>query len=134
MKKIISALVVSVLFLSCSEEGESYRVVTLPVAKVEEETAFAKDSITEITVKYLRPSNCHFYEDFYYERNGFTRTVAIYNVELGRDDCQSLQNDTISVPLKFKPAELGTYTFKFWKGNNAAGEEQFFTFEAVVNH
>lgn len=134
MKKIISVVVISFLLFSCSSEGDNYRIVTLPIAKVEPETAFAKDSVTEITVKYLRPSNCHFYEDFYYDRYEFTRVVAIYNVEMDRDDCQAFQNDTVSVPLKFKPSELGTYVFKFWKGTNASGEEEFYELEAIVNH
>lgn len=134
MKKIISAIVLCFLLASCTPEGESYSIEILPVAKVEMQTAFAKDSVTEIPVKYIRPSNCHFYEDFYYDRIGFTRIVAIYNARLNKDNCQSFENDTIVVPLKFKPMELGTYTFKFWKGTNDAGEDEYFEYEAVVNH
>lgn len=135
MKKIFSALLISFLLFSCSSEEDNYRIVILPVAKVEPEIDFAKDSVTEITVKYLRPSNCYFYDDFYYDRNEFTRVVAIYNIEMQRNDCQTLENDTISVPLRFKPTELGTYYFKFWKGTNpTTGEQEFFELQAVVNH
>jgi len=134
MKRIASAIALCLLIVSCAPEGESYSLEILPVAKVEMETAFAKDSVTEISVKYLRPSNCHFYEDFYYERVEFTRIVAIYNAKLNKDNCQSFANDTIAVPLKFKPTQLGTYTFKFWKGTNNAGEDEYFEYAAVVNH
>lgn len=134
MKNFVYALVLGLLLISCTPEGDTYRLVVLPVAKVEMETAFRKDSVTKITVKYLRPSNCHFYEDFYYVREGFTRVVAIYNSELNKDNCQPIENDTITVPLSFKPTELGTYTFKFWKGTNADGIEEFDEYQADVNH
>ncbi|MBN8641007.1 MAG: hypothetical protein J0L86_04265 [Flavobacteriales bacterium] len=134
MKRIASAIALCLLIVSCTPEGDTYTLEILPVAKVEMETAFAKDSVTEISVKYLRPSNCHFYEDFYYERIDFTRVVAIYNAKLNKDNCQSVANDTVTVPLKFKPTQLGTYTFKFWKGTNNAGEDEYFEYDAVVNH
>jgi hypothetical protein len=134
MKKIIFISVISFLLFSCVPEGESYSLEILPVARVEMQTAFAKDSVTEIPVKYVRPSNCYFYEDFYYIKDNFTRTVAIYNSRLNKDNCQTFENDTIMVPLKFKPTTLGTYTFKFWKGVNTAGEDEFFQYEAIVNH
>lgn len=134
MKKLISAIVVCFLLVSCAPEGESYTIEILPVAKVEMQDAFAKDSVTNIPVKYIRPSNCHFYQDFYYERVGFSRIVAIYNARLNKDNCQSFENDTIVVPLKFKPTEIGTYTFKFFKGTNADGEDEYFEYDAVVNH
>ena len=66
MKRIASAIALCLLIVSCTPEGDTYTLEILPVAKVETETAFAKDSVTEISVKYLRPSNCHFYEDFYF--------------------------------------------------------------------
>jgi hypothetical protein len=134
MKRIASAIALCLLIVSCTPEGDTYSLEILPVAKVEMETAFAKDSVTEISVKYLRPSNCHFYEDFYYEKIDTVRIVAIYNAKLNKDNCQSVANDTVTVPLKFKPTQLGTYTFKFWKGTNDAGEDQYFEYNAVVNH
>jgi len=134
MKKIVSALILCLLFAACAPEGDEYSLEVLPIAKVEMQTVFAKDSITEIPVKYLRPSNCYFYEDFYYERNEFTRVVAIYNSKLNKDNCQALVNDTIEVPLRFKPTQLGTYTFKFWKGTNVDGVDEFYEYTAVVNH
>lgn len=136
MKRIASAIALCLLLASCAPEGESYTLEILPVAKVEfeSELTFAKDSVTEIPVKYIRPTNCHFYQDFYYDRIDFTRIVAIYNARLNKDDCQSFENDTIMVPLKFKPNQLGTYIFKFWKGTNDAGEDLYFEYNAVVNH
>lgn len=134
MKKIISALVLCMVLASCSPEEESYNIEVLPIAKVEMQTAFAKDSVTQIPLKYLRPSNCYFYENLYYQKDGLTRTVAIYNSKLNRDDCQTMTNDSVRVFLNFMPTQLGTYTFKFWKGTNASGQDEFYEYQAVVNH
>lgn len=135
MKRAISLLLVSLTFISCDlNDEESYSQEILPVAKVEMQTAFAKDSTTTIIVKYLRPSNCHFYDDFFYERQGFTRIIAIYSSKLQKDNCQTIENDTIAVPMKFRPTEIGTYLFKFWKGTNASGEDTFYEHAAIVNH
>jgi hypothetical protein len=133
MKKIVYSLVICFAIISCTTEGESYSLEVLPVAKVEMQTAFAKDSITEIPVKYLRPSNCHFFEDFYYVRNDFTRIVAIYNSRLNKDNCSEFANDTIEVPLRFRPTQLGTYTLRFWKGT-VDGVEEYYEYQAEVNH
>jgi hypothetical protein len=136
MKKIFYLFLLGVSLISCqlNDYNDGYQLVILPVAEVEMQTAFAKDSLTNIPVKYLRPSNCHFFEDFYYEKNGFTRFVAIYCSKLNKDNCQSFQNDTIEVPLKFRPTELGTYQFKFWTGVNAQGQDVYQDYEVEVNH
>lgn len=137
MKKIFLLILIGISFISCElNDAESYSLEILPVAKVEmdAETTFAKDSVTRIPVKYLRPSNCHFFEDFYYEKFNSTRIVAIYCSKLNKENCQSFENDTITVPLKFKPTELGTYVFKFWKGVNSAGEDVYEEREVDVNH
>ncbi len=134
MKKLIVVFLLVFVISSCTNTEESYTLEILPVAKVEMQTAFARDSVTEIPVKYIRPSKCYFFEDFYYQKNDFTRVVAIYNAHLSRNDCQVVENDTVVVPLKFKPTEIGTYTFKFWKGTNTSGQEDFFEYEVVVDH
>ncbi len=134
MKKLIVVFLLVFVITSCTNTEESYTLEILPVAKVEMQTAFARDSVTEIPVKYIRPSKCYFFEDFYYQKNDFTRVVAIYNAHLYRNDCQVVENDTVVVPLKFKPTEIGTYTFKFWKGTNTSGQEDFFEYEVVVDH
>jgi len=136
MKKIFFLMLIGFSLISCelNDSNDGYSIVVLPVAKVEMQNAFAVDSITNIPVKYLRPSNCHFFEDFYYEKNNFTRTIGIYCSKLNKDNCQSFENDTIAVPLKFQPTELGTYQFRFWKGVDAQGQDVFEEHEVVVNH
>ncbi len=136
MKKIFFLFLLGISLISCelNNYDDGYSLELLPVAKVEMPLTFAKDSLTNIPVKYLRPSNCHFFEDFYYQKNDFTRTIAIYCSKLNKDNCQSFQNDTIEVPLKFRPTELGTYQFKFWKGVDVQGQDIYEPYQVEVNH
>ena len=136
MKKIIIIITLGLLLISCDPgEGQpNYSLEILPVSGVVMPTAFRKDSITEIKVKYLRPTSCHFFESFYYTIDEFDRTVAIYSAKANQEGCQNDNVTVIEVPLNFRPTNLGTYHFKFWTGENATGGPQYIEYEAIVNH
>ena len=135
MKKIILTIAIGFLFISCDlGDQENNSIDLLSVNSVDMPIAFAKDSITEIPVKYIRPSSCHFFYDFYYERYDFKRTVAIYAVRSDSGGCQTDNTTLVEVGLKFKPTELGTYHFRFWTGDNAQGASQFIDYDVVVDH
>lgn len=136
MKSIFLILAVSFSIISCSPgyDGPTETLETLPVSQVVMPTQFAKDSITEIPLSYIRPTVCHSFYDFYYLREGLTRTVAVVLLkENGGTSCPVSQT-TYTIPLKFKPNALGTYHFKFWTGANAQGVDQYTEYDAVVNH
>jgi hypothetical protein len=135
IKKFISALAFGILITSCNTGDDvTYAVDLLPVNSVEMPTLYAKDSITEIPVKYIRPTSCHFFDSFYYDKSEFTRTVAIYSVIVNQDGCQTDNQTLVEVPLRFKPAELGTYHFRFWTGEDAQGVNQYIEHDVVVDH
>lgn len=136
MKKYLLLFTLSFSLFSCStNEEESFSFEILPVSQdVVMPTAFAKDSVTEIPVKYIRPTSCHFFDGFYYDREDFTRTVAIYTNKINQEGCQIDNATEVTVTLKFKPTYLGTYHFKFWKGENAQGVDEFFEHDVVVDH
>jgi hypothetical protein len=135
MKSIFLSLALSFLFFSCDtgyQEPEQ-SLETLPVSQVDMPTKFAKDSITQIPISYIRPTVCHSFYDFYYYREGNTRTVAVIALKQNNGSCPASQT-TYTAPLKFKPAATGTYHFKFWIGANTAGVDQYAEYDAVVNH
>lgn len=136
MKRVLLFLTLGLLFAAC-DIGDSdigYTFDMVPVSTVDMPADFAKDSITEIPVKYLRPTSCHFFDSFYYVKNGFDRTVAIYCAKVNDMGCQVDGTTELEVPLRFRPTELGTYHFKFFSGENIDGTPQFLEFDAVVDH
>ena len=135
MKKIIFALALGLLIASCTlSEEDTSRLELLPVESVVMPTAFAKDSVTEIPIKYIRPTTCYLFHNFYYDHYDFTRTVAIYAFNLNQSGCQNDGVTLVEVPLKFKPTSLGTYHFKFYTGEDTTGANQYIEYDAIVNH
>jgi hypothetical protein len=134
MKNIIFLVVTSILTLSCSlPDNQTTTIDVVPVSSVDMPTQFAKDSITKIPITYVRPTNCHVFSDFYYYVNENTRTVAIYCAKLNQSNCTE-NNLPSTVDLPFKPGYTGTYHFKFFKGTNQDNIDEFFEYDALVDH
>ncbi|WP_282786315.1 hypothetical protein [Flavobacterium croceum] len=135
MKKQLLSLACVGLFISCNPNDDTDNFVTnvYPVNTVEMPNKFAVDSITQIPLTFNRPSSCHFLDGFYYEKSDFTRTVAVLLTANRDQACQTVVTPTQTV-LKFKPQVQGTYHFKFWKGENPQGIDEFFEYDVVVDH
>ena len=134
MKKIIYLSLLAIIFASCTPQdtGPEETLVTLPITEVTFPTTFTENVVTEIPIKYVLPDGCHRFYDFYYLKTNNIRTVAIIAVKVSQDVCaQALVTETQI--LKFKPTLAGTYTFKFYKGKDAAGVAEYFEYDAVVN-
>lgn len=136
MKKILltTILALVLVFTSCDiYEDEPIYIQVSAVSEVVNPNQYAKDSITEIPVKYKLPSQCHVFRQFYYEAHDFNRLVAIESLKTGNNTCPQDEELRTAV-LRFKPTSLGTYHFKFWLGEDAQGVDQFIEFDAVVDH
>ena len=136
MKKILLTTILSLVFVitSCDiYEDEPIYIQVSAVSEVVNPNQYAKDSITEIPVKYKLPSQCHVFRQFYYEAHDFNRLVAIESLKTGNNTCPQDEELRTAV-LLFKPTSLGTYHFKFWLGEDAQGVDQFIEFDAVVDH
>lgn len=136
MKKIIFLFLIALGITSCSLQGDqpNFEYHLLPVTDVVVPNKYAVDSITNITLKYKRPTSCYYFNNFYYKPEGFTRVVAIEAVKSLQNDC-TVDNETIyEVNLKFKPIAQGTYHFKFWTGTNSSGVDEFLEYDVEVDH
>lgn len=134
MRRIL-IIITAVMIASCSlPKNETTAVDLVPVLMVEMPSNYAKDSVTEIPITYIRPTSCHVFYDFYYSINVNERTVALYCTKLNQDVCTTDIPFPTTVPLRFKPSGLGTYHFKFWTGTDEQNVDQYIEFDAVVNH
>lgn len=135
MKKIIALICVFILTISCSVEEEGtppIHYVLVPIQNVEIPEAMNVGTSYTIVMEYIIPSTCHGFDGFYYQTEGFTRTVSIQNFVVEKPDCQPLMNQIYSENMSFQPTEPGTYVFKFWKGKDSSGNDVFLEFERTV--
>lgn len=135
MKRVLIALGISLTLLSCGfDDNQNQYLEIVPVSSVEMPTAFRVDSITRIPVTYVRPTPCHQFSNFYYNTIGNERTVAIYCLKNGGQNCTPTTDYEVTVPLNFKPKHTGNYNFRFWIGENADGVNQYIEHEVIVDH
>lgn len=135
MKKIILLLVVATTFLACSlneNDNVNYDYKVLPIASYTLPASFKFGEAKEIKLKYQKPSDCYFYQGIYYDKELNTRTIAI-QVAVKKDHaCIAILPAESEVSFNFLPTSLGTYIFKFYKGEDSAGKDIFEEVEIYV--
>ncbi|TYA74080.1 hypothetical protein [Seonamhaeicola marinus] len=134
MKRVIMLCLAFVCFASCSvdDDNVNFSYEILPVESVDIPTEFTLGEVYPITISYFRPSTCYAFNDFYYLKELNERTVAPINYVFDRDDCETLDNVLVEQTFNFIVTSNGSYTFKFWQGEDNDGESQFLTIEVPV--
>ena len=133
MKKLVLLLSLLFVFNSCStDDGDNFRFELLPVESVEIPNEFTLGETYEITIRYYRPSTCHAFNSFYYEKNLNTRTIAVESIVFEQDGCEALESVLVEKKLNFHVTNNGSYIFKFWQGANEYGEDVFLEYEIPV--
>ena len=125
MKNLLLILIATCLFAACSkDEPQKFSLEILPVESFILQDTLVLGTTHVFKIKYKRPSNCHYFEGFYYKRSLNERTVAISTSVL-QDNCTPLTGTVVEVELKFLASNNGTYIFKFYKGKDSAGNNLF---------
>lgn len=134
MKKIVLFLIVITSFLSCSLDDESptYTYEVLPVDSYVVPASFTLGQTYEIKLKYQKPTACHIYQGIYYEKNLNTRTIAIQTAVQNDQVCTTEIPPISEVSFNFTVSNTGSYIFKFYKGEDANGEDIFEEVEVPV--
>lgn len=136
MKKILLVLLMSFLALSCSKDSDSEDVTLelLPVSEVELPANFRVNSENIIRVKFIRPTDCYAFNQFYAESTDTQSTIAVETTVFHNNGgCPPLQSNNVATQvLKFRPDHTGAYTLKFWNGKDENGEDVFLTYDIVV--
>jgi hypothetical protein len=126
MKKLLVLTCVFLLSLACSPESDTTKIhyELLPVASYEMPSSFTANQDNNIQISFLRPTSCHGFDGFFYEKNENTRTVAVQSFVLEQSNCNPTTQNVIQT-LKFHPTASGVYLFKFWKGKDTNGDDIF---------
>lgn len=134
MKNIIALFTLLILVASCSpDEPEKYSIEILPVESFVLPDSLELGETHTFKIKYKRPSSCHYFEGFYYKKNLNQRTVGI-RASVLQENCQTLTGIPIEVELKFFTSNTGDYVFKFYKGEDASGNNIYQTVTVPVKN
>lgn len=134
VKKIVSLLFLFVLLISCSIDNESvkYHLEFLKIESVDLPDTLILGETHEIVVRYKKPSSCHTFNTFYYDKYLNERTIAVQCIVTERNDCITLDEEIEEAKLNFYVTNNGSYIFKFWQGEDDNGEDIFLEIEVPV--
>jgi hypothetical protein len=134
MKKIVLFLSIVFLITSCSpvDDGPNVHYETLPIEDVVVPDSFMLGETYPIGIKYYRPTSCHGFNGFYYDKELNIRTIAVQSRVVESTTCTTLTNDLVEDVLYFKVTSNGSYIFKFWQGKDAQGQDMYLEIEVPV--
>ncbi len=138
MKRIkitITLFLVTLFFFGCSSDDDNqsffYELVTIEQATLPDQ--FTRGQTYVVNVTYFRPSSCHSFVGFDYDRIANERTVAIVNLVVDQTNCTNLEEtELIEESFNFIVGQENSYIFRFWQGKNNEGENQFLIIEVPV--
>ncbi|WP_299433645.1 hypothetical protein [uncultured Aquimarina sp.] len=134
--KIIALIILIGCMTSClndDDSGINFFYELVPVEQVAIPDQFTRGETYEITVSYFRPTDCHAFSGFDYDRLSNERTVSVVNVVVNDRTCEDLaETDLIDASLNFIVGTEDSYIFRFWQGRNDQGENQFLIIEVPV--
>ena len=103
-------LFTALTFLGCSlgDDQENFHFVALPITSVEMPDSFVLNETYQIKVKYLRTSDCEYFEGFDIVKEETTvRNVAAIGSKLSdSDDCKEIEQE-IETSFNFVVQEMG---------------------------
>ena len=136
MKKLFLFFAALFMLASCSREDDvpQFNVEFLPVDSVDVPESFAMGNTYQIKVHYKRPTDCYFFNGFYYEEDGDALLVAVQTLVIQDAVCEPLTEPESAI-FEFECSPnytSSTYLFKFYKGDNEAGDPTYIEVEVPV--
>lgn len=126
---------VVLLYSGCSLEDDelSYRFVNLGIVEARLPEFFELNHTYEISVTYLQTNGCITFEGFDVSTEATTtrRVVAIGTEALDQACTQAIV--PMEASFQFVCVYSDTYIFRFYAGENEAGEAEFLEYEVPVN-
>lgn len=136
MKRFIAYLLILFAITSCSidDDGPDFYYEFMPVESVTMPETMIVNNTYEINMTYIRPNSCYIYSDIYYSYDDETiRTIAVIcSVYDNNYGCEPLEYPEYDITYNFRPTQVGTYTFKYWQGEDENGEDQYMILEVLV--
>ncbi|MEM9363235.1 MAG: hypothetical protein AAGA43_11395 [Bacteroidota bacterium] len=138
MKKVVLGCLLWVLgitFTSCdlNDDSQNFHFTTLSVIEASLPESFQLNQTYDIAVTYLRPDSCTFFEGFDVGIVTETeRNVSVIGSVITDDEtCAQLAEEVIA-SFQFNVIFTGTYTFRFYTGQDEAGDAIFIEYTVPV--
>ena len=133
MKKLLFFFLLAITVASCNvDDTPQSQEFMLMVEDATVPATMISGQMATIQVKYKRPTDCHIFNGFYIDPDGFTQTISVRSLKFNESNCMDDSATLYDVPLNFMPVQSGTYHFKFWKGQDSNGLPIFLELESVV--
>jgi hypothetical protein len=135
MKKFVLFILFVTTLTGCTidnDNQESYSFEVQPVDSYTLPEKFILGNTYEIKLKYTRPSECHFFQGIYYDKNLNVRTIGIQTGVNTNQICTQQIPALSEVSFNFYVTNTGSYIFKFYKGEDADGKNIFEEVEVPV--
>jgi len=133
MKKLLFFFLLAITATAClPDDTPKSQEFVLEVEEATVPASMVSGQMATIQVKYRRPTDCHIFNGFYINPNGFTQTISVRSIMFEGSNCMEDSATLYDVPLNFTPTQAGTYHFKFWKGQDSYGSPIYLEYESIV--
>ncbi len=138
MKKLFILGTIIATFFACSVEEspkDEFHLEILPIESVTLPTEVQYGETYTVNYSYYKPSSCYIFNDLYYLTEADFITVAVINKVIKETNgviCES-SNELIERSFDFHcDSKSGTYTFKFWQGEDETGLDKYLVYEVPI--
>lgn len=142
MKKLFLILVALALVFGCvpddNENRTNFHMEFLPVTAVDLPQTMSRGETYTIKVNFNLPTDCHYFNGFYYNRSNNTRTVAVQALVIEDNNCTSPADSNVGEQKSFEfyctpDYSYNYYIFKFYQGvNEETNQDEFLEIQVPV--
>ncbi|MGB2759060.1 MAG: hypothetical protein WBC58_03805 [Maribacter stanieri] len=135
-KLILLTMIVVFICNGCSidDDDANFHFTALEIVDAEVPESFDLNKTYKISVNYLKPDTCTYYEGFDVVKDSLT-VRSIVAVGATRTDIDNCMEESVQETASFNFQVIYTdpYTFKFYIGDNTEGEAQYMEIVVPVN-
>lgn len=128
MKKSIIFILSLVVLEGCSVDDNSNGIQQelAPITSVNLPDSFVLAHSYEIVINYRKPTSCHYFAGLDISQKNNEITIGVVNhSKTSNSECSGNGDLSKMTSLKFVAERNDFYIFKFWKGVNLVGEDEF---------
>ena len=122
---------------SCSlnDDGVNFQYTSLNITGASLPDTIELGRVYNVDVNILRPNDCTLMDQFDVKRS-FTdstqiRTISAIGITLDKEECIEM-NDSLQDAFQFEVLYTKPYIFRFYTGDDSAGEPEFLEIEVPV--